>query len=269
MSAALALAGVLTLSWRTAPDPLRAGPAPIDRYALVTRHNVELSRLDPESPLTVGNRRVRLHGGRDRPADVCRAVREDHSARHAVAVGLAHVSESAAVAHRPVRIAEFDSHGRKAGYADIPGERTPEIEWLRANPHRPAPGPRWVQADARRWLRAQPGDISDVRQTLDLWNGIITSRFRVDGETRRGGDCMPSDDGRSERPRHVAAGRNGTPGDRDPLPVRDGSDDGRRLDEAGRAHDGAHSTADGEARFARTLDGDTYHAAPAGSRAGS
>ncbi len=68
------------------------------------------------------------------------------------------------------------------GYADIPGERTPEINWLRANPHRlhlGRVGFRLTRADG---AAASPADLSDVRQTLDLWNGVITSRFRFEGE---------------------------------------------------------------------------------------
>ena len=53
-SATLVLAGVFALS-SAALEPPWAGPAPIDRHALVTRHNVELTRFDPESPLSVGN----------------------------------------------------------------------------------------------------------------------------------------------------------------------------------------------------------------------
>ena len=68
------------------------------------------------------------------------------------------------------------------GYADIPGDRTPEINWLRANPHRLHLGRigfRLTRADGS---AAAPSDLTEVRQTLDLWNGVIVSHFRFDGE---------------------------------------------------------------------------------------
>jgi len=35
--------------------PALVTPAPIDRHALVTRHNVVLTKFDPENPLQIGN----------------------------------------------------------------------------------------------------------------------------------------------------------------------------------------------------------------------
>ena len=68
------------------------------------------------------------------------------------------------------------------GYADIPGDRrTPEIEWLRANPHRLHLGRigfRLTRADGREATRE---DLA-VEQALDLWNGGLRSRFRLEGE---------------------------------------------------------------------------------------
>ena len=76
----------------------------------------------------------------------------------------------------------FDSHGRAVGYADIPGERTPEINWLRANPHRLHLGRIGFALTRADGSPATPADLTDIRQTLDLWNGVITSHFRLDGE---------------------------------------------------------------------------------------
>jgi hypothetical protein len=79
---------------------------------------------------------------------------------------------------------QFDSHGRQVGYADVPrNQRTPEINWLRANPHRLHLGRIGLllkHADGR---AAKPGDLVDVEQTLDLWNGALRSRFTLDAKT--------------------------------------------------------------------------------------
>ncbi|HEV2319782.1 MAG TPA: hypothetical protein VGV18_08540, partial [Verrucomicrobiae bacterium] len=76
-----------------------------------------------------------------------------------------------------------DLNGRLVPYADVSHNKmTPEIEWLRDNPHR------LDLAQIGFFLRradgsaAMPGDIMDVKQTLDLWNGRIISHFKFDGE---------------------------------------------------------------------------------------
>ena len=81
------------------------------------------------------------------------------------------------------RFTEFDAHGRAVGYADIPGDRrTPEIEWLRANPHRLHLGRIGFRFTLRDGRAATRDDLTDVEQTLDLWNGVLRSRFRIEGE---------------------------------------------------------------------------------------
>jgi hypothetical protein len=157
------------------------GEPPIDRRALVARHNVSLSRFDPESPFSVGNGEFAF------TVDATGLQTFPELYEQTIPLGTLsqwgwHTRPSAEgwnidrFAFTP-----FDSHGRSVGYADIPGARTPEIDWLRANPHRLHLGRigfRLARADGS---RAEPADLADVRQTLDLWTGAISSRFRFDG----------------------------------------------------------------------------------------
>ena len=96
---------------------------------------------------------------------------------------MAQRAQPATLEHGGVPVREFDTYGRAVGYADIPGDqRTPEIEWLRANPHRLHLGRigfRLTKADG---TPGRPEDLSGIAQTLDLWNGLITSRFTFDGQ---------------------------------------------------------------------------------------
>jgi protein-glucosylgalactosylhydroxylysine glucosidase len=159
-----------------------AGDAPIDRRALVTRHNVTLTQLDPESPLSVGNGEFAF--------TVDATGLQTFPEAYDTTIPLGTLSQWGwHTAPNPNRwsierfgFKPFDSHGRMVGYADVPGERTPEINWLRGNPHRLHLGRigfRLTRADGE---AALPADITDVRQTLDLWNGTIASHFRFDGE---------------------------------------------------------------------------------------
>ncbi|KAL4971958.1 Six-hairpin glycosidase-like protein [Aspergillus desertorum] len=71
------------------------------------------------------------------------------------------------------------THGRNVSY-DIPDPDLPEVsQWLIGNPNRinlGRIGLRYKNAT----LSAEK--ITDPRQELDVWNGVITSTFKVDGE---------------------------------------------------------------------------------------
>lgn len=73
-------------------------------------------------------------------------------------------------------------NGRSVGFPyNPPGNITEEYKWLRFNPHKLHFGHvslRLVRADGG---LAQPEDITDIEQVLDMWTGIITSRFVFEG----------------------------------------------------------------------------------------
>ena len=59
--------------------------------------------------------------------------------------------------------------GRKVGYADAPhNQRTPEIDWLRANPHRLHLGQIGFVLTKADGDAAQTNDLTDIEQTLEL-----------------------------------------------------------------------------------------------------
>ena len=147
------------------------------------------------------------------------------------------------------------------GYADIPGDRTPEINWLRANPHRLHLGRigfRLTRADGS---AAAPSDLTEIRQTLDLWNGVIVSHFRFDGEPVDVETvCHPAMDGVGVRIRSPLVGTG-----RVAIEFRFPYGTGQTT-AADWTKPDAHRTVRSqpypdEARFARALDADTYHAA--------
>lgn len=177
MRAPLVLAVLILSTFQQTP------PDRIDREALVRRHAPTLTSLDAEAPLTVGNGEFAF------TADATGLQTFPELYTDTIPLGTLsqwgwHSAPNpggwsmARYAHTP-----FDSHGRQVGYADIPGDRrTPEVAWLRANPHRlhlGRVGFRLVHADGR---AAVPADLRDVRQTLDLWRGLLVSRFVFDGE---------------------------------------------------------------------------------------
>lgn len=75
------------------------------------------------------------------------------------------------------------NHGRLVEY-DFGGGNPPVEQWLISNPNRVNLGRVglvfWRENGERR--NVTEGDLADVHQELDLWTGIITSRFALDGE---------------------------------------------------------------------------------------
>jgi hypothetical protein len=174
---AAVLALVLSAAGRAAAE------GPIDRRALVDRHRPVLRALDPEAPLSVGNGELAF------TADVTGLQTFAEAYDATIPLGTLsqwgwHTSPNAGGwSIDRFAFTGFDAHGRTVGYADIPGDRrTPEIEWLRANPHRLHLGRVGFRLTLRDGRPAAASDLDDVEQVLDLWTGVLRSRFRLDGE---------------------------------------------------------------------------------------
>jgi hypothetical protein len=268
--AAGALAGSAEGAAGDGPPATRRPRVSIERRALVTRHNPVLRRFDPESPLSVGNGELGF------TADVTglQTFPEAFEATIPLATLSSwgwHTSPNPdAWTIDRFTFAEFASHGRRVPYADIPGDRrTPEIQWLRANPHRLHLGRigfRLAREDGR---EAVATDLEDVEQTLDLWSGVLHSRFRLDGrsvvvETV----CHPRRDALAVRVRSplVRLGRIGVD-----LRFPYGTGQATAADwERPDAHrTGFVPRGAGAAEFERRLDGDTYHVSARWSTGGT
>ncbi len=164
-------------SWAGAASKQTPG---IDRHALVTRHNPVLREFDAESPLSVGNGEFAF------TADVTGLQTFAEAFEKTIPLGtLSHWGWHTAPNPNGWSIerfafTEFESHGRKVGYADIPGNRrTPEIEWLRGNPHRLHLGRIGFYLRMADGRPAGPADLREIDQVLDLWSGVLVSRFNL------------------------------------------------------------------------------------------
>ena len=157
---------------------------PIDRHALVTRHNVVLRQFDIENPLTVGNGEFAF------TADATGLQTFPDAFTNTIPLGtLSHwgwhtFPNPQGWSIEKFKFQEFpDLHGRLVPYADVPGNRqTPETRWLRANPHRLHLGQIGFVLKKSDGTAAQTNDLTDVEQTLDLWDGELVSRFKLDGQ---------------------------------------------------------------------------------------
>ncbi len=158
--------------------------APIDRHALVARHNVGLHGFDASNPLSVGN------GGFAFTVDATGLQTFPEAFEHTIPLGTLsdwgwHTSPKPnGWSIDTFHFKEFpDLHGRLVPYADVPGNKmTPEIKWLRANPHRLDLGQIGFVLKHADGSQARTNDLADIEQTLDLWDGEIVSRFKFDGQ---------------------------------------------------------------------------------------
>lgn len=135
------------------------------------RHNPTLKKLDPRSPLSVGNGEFAF------TADITGLQTFPEAYEKAMPLctqsqwGWHSVPPPAGLGPDDLKLEPYDTHGRMVGYPTRSKGQEPLFNWLRENPHRLHLG--------RVSFRLNQADISDQGQTLDLWTGIITSKFRV------------------------------------------------------------------------------------------
>ena len=156
---------------------------PIDRHALVFRHNPVLKALDPSSPLSVGNGEFCF------TADVTglQTFPEAYDGRDATPLctmadwGWHSFPNPQGFSMENFAYKNYNAHGHQVGYADQL-KNDPSTDYLRENPHKfnlAQIGFVLTKADG---TLAQASDISDINQTLDLWNGTLNSHFQFDGQ---------------------------------------------------------------------------------------
>ncbi|WP_228265867.1 hypothetical protein [Microlunatus elymi] len=174
-----------------------SGPA-IDRQALVDRHRVVMREIDPRSPLSVGNGEfcftADVTGLQTFPDSYPVGPRDSRAADGTLLGTQSQWGWHEEPADPPYELADslvsYQSRRGPVSYVDLGGsisggteQGTPENElWLRGNPHRLHLGMiGFVQRDAGHGRPIEVEQLSEVEQTLDLWRGMLTSRFALDG----------------------------------------------------------------------------------------
>ena len=157
--------------------------APIDRQALVARHSPTIKRIDPASPLMVGNGSIAftaditgLQTFQDQYSPLVPLLTQAQWAWHSFPNPKGFDIDDALV---PMKV-----RGGSRKYPALTSwdqAQAEHIKWLRENPHRFNLGRIGLHL-----MRADGGvasfaDLSDTQQTLDLWTGRLISRFVFDG----------------------------------------------------------------------------------------
>ncbi len=155
----------------------------IGRCALVSRHNVTLEGPDPLTPLSLGNGRFAF------TADITGLQTFDGYHRQGMPLCTQsqwgwHTSPNAEGYRMRDVLEEYDVAGRKVPYAsdgNFPDGYSPAASWLRANPHRLHLGQIGFHLTKSDGSPTGIEDLTDTSQTLDLWSGLLSSRFKIDG----------------------------------------------------------------------------------------
>ena len=157
--------------------------APIDRHALVTRHDVVLTNFDANNPLSVGNGEFCFTVDATGLQTFPEAFENTTPLGTLSDWGWHTIPNTNGWDIDKFQFKEYkDLNGRKVPYADVPHNlQTPEIKWLRANPHRLHLGQIGFVLKHADGSLATTNDLTDISQRLDLWNGEIISHFKFDG----------------------------------------------------------------------------------------
>jgi protein-glucosylgalactosylhydroxylysine glucosidase len=157
----------------------------IDRFALVTRHNIENSRIDSLSSLSVGNGKfaftVDITGLQTFPEFYSRGIPLGTMSEWGW-----HTGENPDSFKITELYKTYSVHGREVDYLrqwkkneDI--RKSAASDWLRSNPHRVHLGMIGLQILKEDGKEISIKDIRDPVQKLNLWTGEIESRFIIEG----------------------------------------------------------------------------------------
>ncbi|MBN2275847.1 MAG: hypothetical protein JXK95_16080 [Bacteroidales bacterium] len=157
--------------------------AHIDRKALVQRHNIIVNSMDSLSSLSVGNGSfaftVDATGLQTFPEYYERGIPLGtqsewgwHSFPDTAGYALAETFRA------------YPYQGRQVDYGvqwNEPGREKDAANYLRQNPHRLHLGVIGLKLLKEEGSIAEPEDIESIKQSLDCWNGVISSDFALQG----------------------------------------------------------------------------------------
>jgi hypothetical protein len=170
-----------TVCWLQGRFACAQGP-PIDRHALVARHNVVHRSAAPEHFLQVGNGEFAYAFDVTGMQTLDRAF-ERPIPLHTMSNWGWHSFPNVRGDRYEETLSEFEVEGRRVSYADQ--QQSPAGEYFRANPHRVnlARIGLWWKGQSPGGATAQDlAGFTEIEQTLDLWTGVASSRFQFRGE---------------------------------------------------------------------------------------
>jgi hypothetical protein len=160
--------------------------APIDRHALVTRHNVVVHQIDPNGAMAVGNGDFAFN------FDVTglQSFPEYYAKTMPIGIlsdwGWHSFPNPDGYTLDNFKMTAIKKYDRQFIFPSASTSHpTPDAAYLRANPNRFGLGRIGLEMTHTDGSPVLITDLKDLTQTLDLWTGILTSSFTVDGVSVR------------------------------------------------------------------------------------
>lgn len=152
----------------------------IDRFSLVTRHNVTINEPDSLGSLTVGNGEFAF------TADISGLQTFPEFYENGIPLG----TQAQWAWHAFNNTQKFTINQVSEDFESCDGSKAPypiqklkdASDFLRANPHRLQLGQIGLIITLADGQRASINDLKNVKQELNLWTGGIQSTYEVDGE---------------------------------------------------------------------------------------
>ncbi|MBN1764535.1 MAG: hypothetical protein JW860_04695 [Sedimentisphaerales bacterium] len=149
----------------------------IDRYGWVHRHIPRVEKAEGLSPFTVGNGEFAF------TVDVTGLQTFDQYYESGIPLGTHaqwgwHTIPSEHNYSLDDTFDYYDTYGRQVSYAGR--QHSDAGQWLRANPHRLHLGKIGLDITKEDGGKMQLSDITDIRQSADIWEGIIKSSFTIE-----------------------------------------------------------------------------------------
>ncbi|SFL94045.1 hypothetical protein SAMN04487943_105183 [Gracilibacillus orientalis] len=152
----------------------------MNRKSIVQKHNPNINQLEALSPLSIGNSEfgfsVDFTGLQTFPQlyETPLGTQSNWGWHYSMGKNLYKSSD--------IEYQTFDHYGRKVPYPMQPENKEEAYHWLRQNPHRLQLGQLSFQFLDENEKVVDINAITEINQELDLWSGIIISRYAVNGQ---------------------------------------------------------------------------------------
>ncbi len=155
----------------------------IDRKALVTRHNVKLREIDTLGSLTVGNGKfaftVDVTGLQSFPEFYEKGVPLGTQSEWGWHTSLNPENYQFSETLKAYNFNGYENSLYTVQYKE-PERNVNAVNYFRANPHRLQLGNVGLEIIKQDGTTAQPEDLKEINQELNLWTGKIESHFKVE-----------------------------------------------------------------------------------------
>lgn len=162
-----------------------AAAQPIDRHALVKRHDVTLTKVDPHAPLMLGNGSIGftaditgLQTFPEQYSKIAPLLTMAQWAWHSFPNPQGY-TEANGLAQVPVPGGGSQPYAYMRDFDEL--KTNPALVWLRENPHRFSLGRVALALKDRDGKPARFAALTGTKQHLDLWTGALSSSFAFEG----------------------------------------------------------------------------------------